>query len=193
MKQEIIMIDQPDLVRPVTVTLWQGKKNNSLWKDEQTARRESCTHDYCECGEIKKIYSGCCDRCSAKQEGERFLARPRKKLSEMEPEDQLMSERFDDWYVGDLGDMKEQLFYHNENQEEDEPPVTLKDARIVICRPVYLDEIELHMDDAPEDFELPSDSPIHAALENLNEVIRESKTLLYYTATKFALDLKGLE
>ena len=74
-KPQIIMIDQPDLVKEVTATMYKGA-NGHLWANEQTARRQSCTHDYCSCGEVKSHFVTLCDRCRAKESEEIWRSRP---------------------------------------------------------------------------------------------------------------------
>ncbi len=193
---KIIPIDAPDIVEKVELTAWKTK-GGQFYLNESAARHESCTHDYCGCGNLKKTFYTLCERCIEKKNKENFSLLPRKKLNELREDELIGSLEYDSCPIGNIDDIEDWLEDYNDDERDpdiDPDPLTLADLRLVIFRPYYLQEIDPDRfsnleDAADEDFKLPEDSPILKAIDELNRAIAESKTILGYEATNYVLDL----
>lgn len=175
-KGKIVLPESPEAASIQTVTGWVSRLGHFFGQDERTARYDGCTHRKCEkCGGIigKHDY---CRPCHAKAEIEKYEKMERKPWNGT---DALYSQA-DDLYFFDAGELDQYC------EDEEVKPESL---RLIICVPTHahtIDPNDYYCDDLPEDGELPDD--IAAAFQELNDAIRESKSILSWSPGKFAAD-----
>jgi hypothetical protein len=75
--KEIIMFDDPDLVKKVPSFVWVAKGKPYGYPDERTARYDACTHVKCkECGAPTEKGWLLCNDCRAKSHKKEYLSLP---------------------------------------------------------------------------------------------------------------------
>ena len=176
-ENEIILPDDPRAATYHTdIKGWISYNCHFFGNDERMARYDGSTHRICEgCGAVvgKINY---CRACYDKKEFDDYLAMPEMEWNE---EGRLYSQANDEYYDG-----------WDYALDACEDAGTLKDMRLIIAEPVYVKEIdpsEYYLDDILDGYELPDD--IREAFDELNEIIRNSKTILCYRPGKFRVML----
>jgi len=186
--EQKVMYESDEAAKRVTMTGWLSR-DGIFWPDrddpkfaEHHARWGGCTHLVCECGNEHKKHYTICDSCRAKKDDERYQAMPFKEW-EGEP---LCLYR-DDTYFFSIESLED---WAEEHEIED-----LSSIQLVICEPQHAWEIEgteHYADLLPEDTDLSDVAPLlSAALEDVNEVIREKKEILSWMPGKFRTTVKA--
>ncbi|PVX86438.1 hypothetical protein [Paraburkholderia unamae] len=170
MTEKVIPIDQPDLVRRVTVTGFVSTDGHFYGDDERLARYASCTHVRCDCGTL--VHKGwmACDACREKKDIERYAALPK---VEWNGDGFIYSDACDRYFQS-----YEEVVDYLRDAIADDPEFTVESLRLMICEPNMAREIdgnEHFSDDLPEDGEIPPE--LEAAFEALNAVIRKQPPL----------------
>ncbi|WP_321953149.1 hypothetical protein [Paraburkholderia bannensis] len=170
MTEKVIPIDQPGLVKRVTVTGFVSTDGRFYGDDERLARYASCTHVRCDCGALALKGWTACEECRHKKDIERYAALPKVEWS---GKDFLYSDACDRYFR----DYQELIDYVREAIAED-PSFSVDNLRLMICEPNMAREIdgsEHFSDDLCEDGEIPPE--LEAAFEALNAVIRKQAPL----------------
>ena len=175
--EEVIMYDSPEAATYLTdIEGWVSRTGLYFGENEGLARYDGCTHQPCkQCGRPALKPYTVCDECRQQFKIERYRARERKEWNEDCP---VYSEAldcfFDSW--GEINDVAY------------EDGVGIEDLRLLICEPIFAEEID------PRKYyyaHLPEDSPIPAeieeAFERLNAAIRDCETPLCWEPGKFAV------
>ncbi len=160
---------------------WVSRDGFYFGEDERTARYAGATHRICDsCGKpIPK--SSYCRECYDKKQIDKYNQMPKE---EWNGKDGLYSQAFDK-YLWDLDDVDNLC---------EENGCDYSSLRLIICNPVYtreIDPMDFYQDDLPEDGEIPDD--IQAAFDELNERIREAKSILCWIPGKKAALIKNSE
>ena len=156
-----ILITSDEAAKFVTnIEGWIDRHGRFWGKDEYMARWSGCTHIICEKCErpVLKSYR-ICDVCREEKAIERYKSKECKQWDGNTP---LYSEIAEE-YFQDRDDLNDYLDNHE---------CTSQSLRLVICEPVYLQQIDedCFYDDLPEDDDIPSD--VADALEDLNRIIQ---------------------
>lgn len=151
-----------------TVTGWVSRDGRFFGNDEHMARRAGCTHKTCACGRITEKTWTICSTCQEEKRTERYRAMP-----EGNPGDDMVYSDSGQRYFNDVDDAVD---YAAENG------CSIADLDLVCCEPAHMKGVDwdLWEDDLPEDRMLSDCAPkaIIDKLEELNTLIRESKTVL---------------
>ena len=142
---------------------WVDRHGRFWGKDERMARWSGCTHLLCPgCGKVMPKEYTLCDECREKKAIERHKARKGKPWDGVTP---LYSDAFHVYFFS----WDEVLEYLDDIEYPEE---LFDDLRLLICEPVYLQEVEgdYFENSLSDDGALPSD--VVDALEDLNTVIR---------------------
>jgi hypothetical protein len=155
---------------------WVDSKGTFWGKHEDMARYSGCTHKICECGNPMQKHWLRCEECREKRDIEKYDSMERK---EWDGETPLYSHSADRYFF----DADELLDYMEEYE------CTEKDLRLIICKPVFLRQLD---DDyfSPEEGELSI--AVQNAIDELNEVIREEGAVAW-EPSKFAVKEGGRE
>lgn len=180
-----IMYDSPEAAREITVTGWVSSDGRFFGRNnEHLARWAGCTHLICACGnEYEKKWT-ICDECRAKKDAERYAAREYRDW-----DGEYLYSEYVDRYFFDIDEITDWCDEHNETPDK---------LRLVICEPVYCQEIdpEYWIDDLPEEAYIDDVAPeISDALEKLNSLIRETKPVLSWRPGKYrtSVEIEGIE
>lgn len=178
----MILPDDQDAAKIMTVTGWVSAKGNFFGDDERLARYDGSTHRKCpDCGEII-VKHGYCRDCYIQKQITKFESMPRRVWNGT---DMLYSQSCDR-YFNDADDLA------NYCEAEMIALSKIGELRLIICVPVYATEIdpsEQYHDDLPDEFDDRLPSELERLFNDLNEGIRESKIILSWTPGKFALNV----
>lgn len=180
MSEKIIPIDEPDLVRRVTVTGFVSTDGRFYGDDEHLARWASCTHVRCACGALARKSWTACDECRERNDIARYAALPK---VEWDGKSFIYSDAADR-YFSDYDDLVDFI----RDGRDDSPDLKPDDLRLMICEPNMPGEIDpddYFADDLPEDGEVPNE--LRDAVEALNAVIRKSPPLSWSPGKKAAI------
>jgi hypothetical protein len=181
MEEEIKLFDDTNLVEYRTdLEGWTGPDKLYYGKGEEgerRARNANCTHKKCECGNVYKKNSYC-NKCSERRTRESFL-----KLEAVEWDgESMMCLRYDDRFFYDMEDVLEYC------EDED---IDISDLELMLCeKEVRISEInidELNEEYCSGDGEqgVTYHHPdIAEKVEELNELIRNAKPVLWFQSNK---------
>lgn len=165
MKEEKIILDtDTDAAEFKTFSGWVSKKGRYFGSKEQDARYDGCTHNKCDCGEIKEKFYTRCFSCRNKKEQENYE-----------------NLEFKEWdYETPLCLYKSDTYFFDEDSVFDyceENDITLEDLKLVLCKPNYLFHIssDYWIDILPEDCDIPKE--LEKRLDDLNEFISTLKPI----------------
>jgi len=180
---KIILPDSPEAATFRTSIKGWVSRDGKFYGDgktaEEIARWAGCTHVPCgQCGTPTPKGRTRCDACRRQAEIARYEAMPR---AEWDGKAMLYSEALDRWYdspddaAEDLGEV--------DGIEE------LADMRLVICKPVYVPQLEpdYFADETAEDQELPG--PVLDAMDAFNEAV--AGIIVSWEPGKTALAIEG--
>lgn len=175
---KVIMYDDPALVEPVTVQAFKGVDGN-VYMTESAARWTCCTHVRCDnCGGQAPRGWLLCDNCRKAVQIDRYNQLDKQEWDGKTP---LYSESHDE-------------FFFDEDSVRDflcEALCTTASMRFVICKPINLSEVDAdHWEDELPDGDGPLPSEVQAALDKLNEAIREHGKAVSCEPSKVAATFK---
>jgi len=164
MSDKIILYSSNEAASRKTVTGWVSS-NGTFFGDgavaERAVRHDGCTHVSCAiCRKLAKKPFFLCPECRRKNDIRRYRKMP---VVEHDGTMPLYSEEEEE-YFHDLSDAYD---YADENG------IAMKDLRLVICKPVFMEEIDEDYweEDLAEGTELPA--YIREAVGRLNKLLRE--------------------
>jgi len=174
--EQIVMIDEPGLVREVTVKMWVTKSGEGprgdhpsgvmLYPTEQSARYGACTHRPClACGAPAHKHYAKCKDCREMQAEQRFLEQPAA-----------------EWTEGPLFSHEHNRYFDDPDDAADyaagfsEDGVTLENMRLELCKQTYPRMLTPdYFDEVPnEDFngnEIPFPGKLQAAIDTFNAAV----------------------
>ena len=175
-QETIVPYDSNQAASIQSVTGWVSRLGRFFGNDEHMARSQGCTHIKCDSCQMMTPYVGhkICPVCQKTEEIKSWQARPKREWGAIIP---LYSEDKDVIFI--TSDGLEDFCHDN--------GVTPESLMLVICDPIYLEEIdpyEHYCDDLPEGEDLPSE--IEDAFDALNEAIRKYRTPISWRPGKFA-------
>jgi len=135
-KTEIIKYDSHEAAQQVSITGWVSRDGRFFGNNEHAARHAGCTHVACStdgCIEYAKRPYIYCDSCRRKQDIERYNTYEFREWDETVP----VYSRTADEYFYDSEDIESYL----EDQRESDPAFSPDDLMLVICQPVYPQQI----------------------------------------------------
>ncbi|MBI6975702.1 hypothetical protein JET74_09700 [Pseudomonas lactis] len=166
-EEKVVMYESPEAASIQTVTGWVGADGRFWGKDEHMARWCGATHRQCEKNPEHPIHAirSYCQQCHEESRKAKFAAMP---IKEWSGEPLVI---FDgDQYFFDEDSLRDFLV---------DSDIDLADLQLCICEPNMPREVDpsnVFIDDLPEDGEI-RDQQLVAALELLNEMIRQSEPL----------------
>lgn len=178
MQGKVIMYDSPEAATLKTVTGWVSSNGCFYGDNEHLARWGGCTHDKCECGELKEKHYTLCKECLTAKSREVYLSRPEKDLKDV-----------------DVFCLEDKYFFNVEDfldycaAEEIDPET----AELEVCEPQYarLIDDDYFSDILPEDMTLDDcDTELAALIEAVNSYIAQSKKPISWIAGKFRTSYK---
>lgn len=166
---KVVMYTSDEAARIATVKGWVSSTGHFWGDNEHMARYDGCTHDVCECGEVKAKHYTRCNACDSKRSLELYLGLPYQEWDEEYP---VMEDGGTRLFMT-ADDVREYCECNDINPE---------DLRLVICEPQHLNEIELddlNSDNLCEDSSVKDVHPeIWEAVEKVNEMIRRRDGVL---------------
>jgi len=181
MGEKIIMYESEEAAKKITVTGWVSSTGFFYGDDENIARFAGCTHKLCECGAVTSKNYTHCEKCRTKRRSKVYEAMPYQEWDECTP----LVLFDDDRYFFDKDGLLDWCACED---------IKVEDLQLVICKPNVIHRIEyndMYCDDLPEDMGLEDVAPeIAAALDKVNEMIKEHKTPLSWYAGKFRTSIK---
>lgn len=178
MTGKIILNTSDEAAKRVTITGWVSRTGQFFGDDERSARWSGATHITCECGQVTPKGYTKCEACRKKASDARYAALPKAPWDGKT----MLSMFDDDRYFADIEEAEEYAF---------EIESTLADLQLVLCAPVYAQQIdpnEHYCDDLAEDSEVPAE--IEEAFRVLNEAIKNCREPLCFRPSKTALQLE---
>lgn len=142
---------------------WVSRHGRFYGDDKQAAMMDGCTHVYCsKCGTpIQRYGFSMCLICRTEDEIKRYNQYPSKEWDFSTPIYSMACDKF-------FANIDELLDYIDEYE------MNVDDLRLVICKPVKIEEIDSdHFEHyMPDDWDGNLPEPLQSALNQLNETIR---------------------
>lgn len=181
----VIMFDSPEAATYRTdIKGWVSRDGRYYGDDERGARWGGCTHTTCQCGAVLDKHSFTkCHSCRAKEETEKYYTLP---MVEWDGETPLCTWGDDKFFFSD-SEVYDWMADQKADNGGERPEVQL-----ILCEPSklrLLDE-EYWCDDIHEDGELPSE--VLEKMAELNEAIRNAKTVTWWNSGKVRVDVDAL-